>query len=418
MGNIWKAQGGMADMTKTEQGNWGDLAPPQRILMGPGPSNVDPRVLRAMGHQPIGHLDPDFLAIMDEVRQGLRRLFCTQNGLTFPVPGTGSAGMEACLANVVEEGDRVLAFVKGYFGDRMAQMASRMGAEVIVVEQEWGKAFDPDEACQAIRHYRPKVVTLVHAETSTGVLQPVVEIARCAREHDALLILDAVTSLGGVPLKVDEWGIDVCYSATQKCIGSPPGLAPVTFSNRAVEMLKARRKPCRSWYFDALLVRSYWGEDRVYHHTAPINMVFALREALRLIEEEGLTNRWERHRVNGLALAKGLEALGLTLLVTEPEYRLPVLTPVLVPEGIDDQRVRLRLLREFNLEIGAGLGPLKGRIWRFGLMGYSSQKRNVFLALAALGEVLREEGFPCDVNEALSAAQEVYHHYAAAVAEA
>ncbi len=397
---------------------WSDLAPPNRILMGPGPSNVDPRVLRAMTHQPIGHLDPDFLSIMDEVREGLRRLFRTQNGLTFPISGTGSAGMEACLANLIEEGDRVLVFVKGYFGDRMAQMAKRLGAEVIVEEQEWGKAFDPDEACRAIRKHRPKVVALVHAETSTGVLQPVLEIAQCAREGEALLILDTVTSLGGVPVLVDEWGVDVSYSATQKCIGAPPGLAPVTFNQRAVAAVKARKQPCRSWYFDALLVHTYWSEDRAYHHTAPINMVYALREAVRLIDEEGLENRWERHRVNGQALATGLEALGLTLLVKEPEYRLPVLTAVLIPEGVDDVKVRLRLLREFCLEIGAGLGPLKGRIWRFGLMGFSSQKRNVFLALAALGTVLREEGISVDVEAALAAAQEVYQRYATVPAEA
>ncbi len=396
---------------------WQDLAPPNRILMGPGPSNVDPRVLRAMVHQPIGHLDPDFLAIMDEVREGLRRLFRTRNGLTFPVSGTGSAGMEACLANLIEDGDKVLVFVKGYFGNRMAQMAERLGAEVVVVEQEWGKAFDPDDACDAIRQHKPKIVALVHAETSTGVLQPVEEIAKCARECDAIVVLDTVTSLGGVPVLIDEWGIDVSHSASQKCIGAPPGLAPVTFNSRAIEVLKSRKRPCRSWYFDALLVQSYWGEDRAYHHTAPINMVFALREALRLIEEEGLENRWERHRINGLALAAGLEAMGLTLLVNEPEHRLPVLTTVLVPEGVDEARVRSRLLNEFHLEIGAGLGPLKGRIWRFGLMGYSSQKRNVFLAISALGSILREKGVPCDVASGLAAAQEVYQNYATVAVE-
>lgn len=385
--------------------------------MGPGPSNVDPRVLRAMVHQPIGHLDPDFLAIMDEVREGLRRLFRTRNGLTFPVSGTGSAGMEACLANLIEDGDKVLVFVKGYFGNRMAQMAERLGAEVVVVEQEWGKAFDPDDACDAIRQHKPKIVALVHAETSTGVLQPVEEIAKCARECDAIVVLDTVTSLGGVPVLIDEWGIDVSHSASQKCIGAPPGLAPVTFNSRAIEVLKSRKRPCRSWYFDALLVQSYWGEDRTYHHTAPINMVFALREALRLIEEEGLENRWERHRINGLALAAGLEAMGLTLLVNEPEHRLPVLTTVLVPEGVDEACVRSRLLNEFHLEIGAGLGPLKGRIWRFGLMGYSSQKRNVFLAISALGSILREEGVPCDVASGLAAAQEVYQNYATVAVE-
>lgn len=410
-------RGVVRKMPRVERKEWSDLAPPNRILMGPGPSNVDPRVLRAMVHQPIGHLDPDFLAIMDEVRDGLRRLFRTHNGLTFPISGTGSAGMEACLANLVESGDRVLVFVKGYFGDRIAQMAKRLGAEVRVVEKEWGKAFEPDEACEAIKKHNPKIVAMVHAETSTGVLQPVEEIARCVREYDAIFMLDTVTSLGGVPVLVDEWMIDVSHSATQKCIGAPPGLAPVTFNDRAIKVLKARKQPCPSWYFDALLVKTYWSEDRAYHHTAPINMVFALREALRLIEEEGLENRWERHRINGLALSKGLEAMGLTLFVSEPEYRLPVLTTVLVPEGVDDVRVRMRLLNEFHLEIGAGLGLLKGRIWRFGLMGYSSQKRNVFLAISALGAILRDEGFPCDVESGLAVAEEVYQSHASVVVE-
>ncbi|MCS7263247.1 MAG: alanine--glyoxylate aminotransferase family protein [Armatimonadetes bacterium] len=404
----------MADLM---QKVWQDLAPPNRILMGPGPSNVDPRVLRVMTHQPVGHLDPEFLNVMDEVREGLRRLFRTGNGLTFPISGTGSAGMEASLANLIEDGDKVLVFVKGYFGDRIAQMAKRLGAEVVVVEQEWGKAFDPDDACEAIRQHKPKVVAIVHAETSTGVLQPVEEIARCVREVDAILVLDTVTSLGGVPVLVDDWCIDVSYSATQKCVGAPPGLAPVTFNSRAVKFLQMRKSPCKSWYFDALLVKTYWGEDRAYHHTAPINMVFALREALRLIEEEGLENRWERHRVNGQALAAGLEGMGMTLLVSEPEQRLPVLTTVLVPEGVDEAHVRLRLLNEFHLEIGAGLGPLKGKVWRFGLMGYSCQKRNVFLALSALGAILREEGFLCDVESGIAAAQEVYQNFSTVAVE-
>lgn len=390
------------------QQTWRDLAPPNRILMGPGPSNVDARVLRAMTHQPIGHLDPAFLEIMDEVREGLRNLFRTRNGLTFPISGTGSAGMEACLANLIEVGDKVLICINGFFGERMAQMAQRLGAEFVTIEQEWGTAFNLETVSQAVKQHRPKLVCLVHAETSTGVLQPVEEIARCVREHDALLLLDTVTSLGGVPVLIDEWGIDASYSATQKCIGAPPGLAPVTFNDRAIDALKRRKRPPVSWYFDALLVRSYWSDDRTYHHTAPINMVFALREALRLIDEEGLEARWERHRVNGLALAAGLEAMGLRLLVTEPTHRLPVLTTAIVPDGVDEAKVRARLLNEFHLEIGAGLGPLKGRIWRFGLMGCSSQKRHVLLALAALGTVLRDEGVACDVAASLAAAQEVY----------
>ncbi len=394
------------------QRTWRDLAPPNRILMGPGPSNVDARVLRAMTHQPIGHLDPAFLVIMDEVREGLRNLFRTANNLTFPISGTGSAGMEACLANLIESGDKVLVLVNGFFGDRMVQMAERLGADVVTVKQEWGTAFDLETVRRAVKKNRPKLVCLVHAETSTGVLQPVEEIARCVREHDALLLLDTVTSLGGVPVLIDQWGIDASYSATQKCVGAPPGLAPVTFNNRAVNALKRRQHLPVSWYFDALLVRGYWGDERAYHHTAPINMVFALREALRLIDEEGLEKRWERHRVNGLALAAGLEAMGLRLLVTEPTHRLPVLTTAVVPDGVDEALFRGRLLNEFHLEIGAGLGPLKGRVWRFGLMGSSSQKRHVLLALAALGTVLRDEGVACDVAAGLAAAQEVYQHHA------
>jgi alanine-glyoxylate transaminase/serine-glyoxylate transaminase/serine-pyruvate transaminase len=402
--------GTMSEPTVLER--WQDLAPPARILMGAGPSNVDPRVLRAMTHQPIGHLDPAFVAIMDEVKEGLRRLFQTRNGLTFPISGTGSAGMEACLANLIEPSDRVLVLLNGFFGDRMAQMAHRLGGEVFVVEQEWGTAFDPDTVRKSLLRHRPKLVCLVHAETSTGVLQPVADIARLVREQDALLVLDTVTSLGGVPVLVDEWGVDVAYSATQKCLGAPPGLAPVTFNERAIVALKARQRPCVSWYLDALLVHSYWGDDRAYHHTAPINMVFALREALRLIDEEGLEARWARHQVNGMAMMAGLQALGLTLLVREPSHRLPVLITVLVPDGIDEAKVRARLLHEFHLEISAGLGPLKGRIFRFGLMGYSSQKRHVLLALTALGMILQEEGFACDLDAAIAAAQAVYRQHA------
>lgn len=403
------------DVTMSEPtvlNRWQDLAPPARILMGAGPSNVDPRVLRATVHQPIGHLDPAFLAIMDEVKEGLRRLFRTTNGLTFPVSGTGSAGMEASLANLIEPGDHVLIFLNGFFSERMAQMARRLGGEVFVVEREWGTAFEPEEVRQALIRYRPKVVCLVHAETSTGVLQPVADIAPLVREHEALLVLDTVTSLGGVPVLVDGWGVDVAYSATQKCVGAPPGLAPITFNERAIAALKSRQYPCVSWYLDALLVQSYWGEDRVYHHTAPINMIFALREALRLIDEEGLEARWTRHQINGEAMMAGLQALGLTLLVSEPSHRLPVLITVLVPDGVDEGKVRARLLHEFHLEISAGLGPLKGRIWRFGLMGYSSQKRHVLLALTALGMILQEEGFACDLDAAIAAAQAVYQRHA------
>ncbi|MCS7223863.1 MAG: alanine--glyoxylate aminotransferase family protein [Armatimonadetes bacterium] len=395
-------------MTQEEDIKWQDLAPPERILMGPGPSNVDPRVLRALIHQPIGHLDPEFLTVMDEVRSALRRLFRTQNELTFPVSGTGSGGMESCLANLIEPGDKVLVFVIGFFGDRIAQMAKRLGADLVVYEKPWGQAVNSEEVRSQIQKHMPKIIALVHGETSTGVLQPLEGIGALAREYDSLLLVDTVATLGGVPFGADELLVDATFSATQKCLSAPPGLAPVTYGERAIAKLKARRQPPVSWYFDALLLRSYWGEDRAYHHTAPINMVFALREALRLIEEEGLENRWARHRVNSEALSAGLQALGLQFLVTEPEHRLPVLTSIIPPASVDEGKVRKRLLTEFHLEIGAGLGPYKGRLWRFGLMGHSSQKRNVLLALSALATVLRSEGFACSADDALSAAESVY----------
>ncbi len=397
-------------MGEREAIRWTDLAPPQRILMGPGPANVDPRVLRAMVHQPIGHLDPEFLKIMDEVRSALRRLFDTDNELTFPVSGTGSAGMESCLANLVEPGDRVLVFIIGYFADRIAQIAGRLGADLVVVEKEWGQAVFPDEVRSHLQQHRPKVVALVHGETSTGVLQPLDEIGPMAREQNCLFLVDTVATLGGVPFSTGQLMVDVAFSASQKCLGAPPGLAPVTYGDRAVARLKERKPPV-SWYFDALLLRSYWGADRAYHHTAPIPMVFALREALRLIEEEGLENRWKRHLVNGQALIAGLEALGLKFLVREPAYRLPVVTAVVPPETVDEGRIRRRLLTEYNIEIGAGLGPYKGRLWRFGLMAHSSQKRNVLLALTALGNILKSEGFSCSVDEAVSAAEAVYREH-------
>ncbi|HID06203.1 MAG TPA: alanine--glyoxylate aminotransferase family protein, partial [Armatimonadetes bacterium] len=374
--------------------------PPHRILLGAGPSNVPPRVLEVLAHPPVGHLDPAFLRVMGEVRQLLRIAFQTDNEVTFPLSGTGSAGMEACLVNAVEPGDKVLVFVKGYFGERICEMVQRLGGELIRIEQEWGRGFDQGEMREAIRHHHPKVVAVVHAETSTGVLQPLDQIADAVREVDALLIVDCVTSLGGVPIFVDKWCWDIAYSGTQKCIGCPPGLAPVTFSKRAIERIKHRKHQPSSWYYDALLVSTYWVEDRAYHHTAPINMVYGLREALRLLLDEGLEARWERHRRNAEALVEGLQALGLRLLVP-PEFRLPCLTAVIVPDGVDEASVRSYLMNEYNLEIGAGLGALKGRIWRIGLMGYSSQKRNVLLVLSALGAALQRQGFPADTSAAI-----------------
>ncbi len=361
-----------------------DLNPSPRVLLGPGPSMVHPRVLRAMAAPVIGHLDPEFLTLMNEVQELLRYVFQTENRLTIPVSGTGSAGMEAALANLIEPGDPVLIAINGYFGQRMAEMARRYGAEVDVVERPWGEIFDPDELEQALQRRRYKLLALVHAETSTGALQGHIrEIVEAAHRHGALVVLDTVTSLGGLPVEVDAWGVDVAYSGTQKCLSVPPGLAPITFSERAVQVLRTRRTPVISWYLDMRLIEQYWGDERTYHHTAPISMVYALREGLRLVAEEGLEARFARHRENARLLWQGLAELGLEPMVPEA-YRLPTLTTVRVPEGVDEAAVRRCLLNTYNIEIAGGLGALKGRIWRIGLMGYSSRKENVLLLLAAL----------------------------------
>ncbi len=361
-----------------------DLHVSPRILLGPGPSMVHPRVLRAMATPLVGHLDPEFLDIMKEIQDLLRYVFRTQNELTIPVSGTGSAGMEAALCNFIEPGDAVLIAVNGYFGLRLADMASRYGAEVDTIERPWGEVFSPDEIERALRKRRYKLLALVHAETSTGALQPDIgAIADAAHKHGALLVLDTVTSLGGVPVEIDAWDVDVAYSGTQKCLSVPPGLAPLTVSERAREVLRRRKTPMANWYLDLTLVEKYWGDERTYHHTAPISMLYALREGLRLVAEEGLENRWARHRENAQILWEGLEALGLRLLLPEA-YRLPTLTTPRVPEGVDEAAVRRRLLQTFNIEIAGGFGPLKGKIWRIGLMGFSSRRENVLLLLAAL----------------------------------
>lgn len=370
------------------QETYADLNPHPRILLGPGPSMVHPRVLRAMATPLVGHLDPDFLHIMREVQDLLRYVFRTKNELTIPVSGTGSAGMEAALCNFIEPGDAVLIAVNGYFGLRLADMAARYGAEVHTVERPWGEVFDPAEIEAALQKRRYKLLALVHAETSTGALQPHIEaIAAAAHRHGALLVLDTVTSLGGVPVEVDAWGVDVAYSGTQKCLSVPPGLAPLTVSERARQVLHQRKTPVANWYLDLSLVEKYWGDERTYHHTAPISMIYALREGLRLVAEEGLENRWARHREHAHLLWQGLQALGLQLLVPEA-YRLPTLTTPLVPAGVDEAEVRRRLLHEYNIEIAAGFGPLKGKIWRIGLMGFSSRRENITLLLAALREIL------------------------------
>lgn len=358
-----------------------------RVLMGPGPEMVHPRVTAAMGAPLLGHLDPEFLEIMDRTSRLLRYVFETENRITLPVSGTGSAAMEASIAAMVEPGDPVLVCVNGYFGLRIAEMARRQGGDVATIERRWGEVFPADEVRDALRARPARVVAIVHAETSTGALQPLDEIVRVVHDAGALLIVDAVTSLGGVPVRVDEVGIDVCYSGSQKCLGCPPGLGPVTLGPAAEEKLAGRRTPVRGWYLDLSLLSHYWGPDRTYHHTAPISLNFALYEALRMVAEETLEARWARHRRNAELLWDGLQELGLELHVAAAN-RLPSLTSVVIPAGVDDADIRRRLLVEYGIEIGGGLGELKGRVWRVGLMGHSSRAENVLLLLAALRRLL------------------------------
>lgn len=382
------------------------LDPPRRMLLGPGPSDVPPRVLEALARPTIGHLDPEFLALMDRTRRMLREVFGTANELTLAVSGTGSAGMEACVVNLIEPGDEMLVCVAGVFGGRMRDVAGRCGAEVHAVEVAWGETVEPAAVAAALAaHPRTKVVGIVHAETSTGAHQPLEEISQIVHDAGALFLVDAVTSLGGLELRVDEWRIDACYSGTQKCLSCPPGLAPVSFSPAAVEVIDGRRTKVRSWYLDMSMIGRYWGAERVYHHTAPINMSYALYEALRIVLEEGLEARLARHRVNHLALRAGLEAMGLEYV---PRRSLATLNAVHVPAGVDEARVRRRLLDEYGIEIGAGLGPFAGKAWRVGLMGESSRRRNVVLLLAALQSLLADEGLETESPAALEIASAVY----------
>jgi alanine-glyoxylate transaminase/serine-glyoxylate transaminase/serine-pyruvate transaminase len=375
---------------------------PERILLGPGPSTVPARVLSALAAPTLGHLDPVYLAIMDETRGLLKQVFRTENQLTLAVPGTGSAGMEACVANLTEPGDDAIVCVAGAFGARMAEMAERQGAFVHPVTADWGRTIDPEAVAKAlVARPKTKWVGIVHAETSTGAHQPLEEISRIVHDAGALLLVDAVTSLGGHALAVDAWRIDACYSGTQKCLSCPPGLAPVTFSAAALEAIDRRKSKCRSWYLDMSLIRNYWSADRVYHHTAPVNMTYALREALLAVLEEGLDARVARHWTNHLALRAGLEAMGLAYI---PQASLASLNAVRVPDGVDDARARKRLLDEFGIEIGGGLGPFKGKAWRIGLMGDSSTRRNVTLLLGALETILRDAGRTLQPGAALAAA--------------
>jgi alanine-glyoxylate transaminase/serine-glyoxylate transaminase/serine-pyruvate transaminase len=365
---------------------------PRRLLLGPGPSNVHPRVLQAMAQPLVGHLDPIFLAILDEVQQRLRGLFGTGNAMTLPLSATGSAGMEACFANLLEPGDEVVIGVAGVFGARMADVASRIGARVTQVETEPGTVLDGDAMTETIARVRPAVVAFVHAETSTGVLQPVEKIATAAREAGALVVLDCVTSLGGIPISLDEWGIDAAYSATQKCLSCPPGLAPVSFSARAVERANTRRTPVQSWYLDVNLLAGYFGQERVYHHTAPISAVFGLAEGLRLIEEEGMETRRARHSESAKVLLEGMAPLGFQPLVNEP-HRLPMLSALRLPAALGkagEAALRRRLLDGYGIEVGAGLGKLAGSIWRIGLMGENARLTNVESLLNALRRELAQ----------------------------
>ncbi len=369
----------------------GQLSPSPRVLLGPGPSDVHPRVLTAMATPLVGHLDPEFLVIMNETQEMLRRVFRTQNQLTFPVSGTGSAGMETCIVNLIEPGDRMVVCVNGVFGQRIKDVAQRAGATVTTIERPWGEVFDPGAIREVLRRVRPKVLGIVHAETSTGAWQPLDGLGQLCHEHDALLLLDTVTSLGGVPVEIDGWDVDAVYSGTQKCLSCPPGLAPVSFSPRAVEVINRRKMKVQSWYLDMTMVQRYWGEERFYHHTAPITMIYALREALRIVLEEGLDARFARHLRNHQALKAGLAALGITYAAAEG-HQLPQLNAVRIPAGTDDLRTRKRLLSEFGIEIGGGLGDFKGKVWRIGLMGHASRPNNVLLLLAALEQCLGTSG--------------------------
>jgi alanine-glyoxylate transaminase / serine-glyoxylate transaminase / serine-pyruvate transaminase len=364
------------------------FTPPQRLLMGPGPSDVAPSVLQAMSNPLLGHLDPVFVKMMDEIKMMLREVFQTKNEMTFPVSGTGSAGMEFCFVNLLEPGDEAVIGMNGVFGNRMVDVAERCGAKVTKVEAPWGRIIEPGQVAEAVRNRRPKVVAVVHAETSTGALTPAEEISKIAHDAGALFVLDTVTSLGGCPVRVDAWQVDAVYSGTQKCLSCPPGLAPVSLSPRALEVATKRKTKVQSWYLDVNLLASYWGQERVYHHTAPISMNYALHEALRLVLEEGLENRWKRHERAHIQLRKGIEARGLRI-ASQEGHQLWQLNAITVPEGVDEANVRKKLLNDFSIEIGAGLGPLKGKIWRVGLMGETAREAKVAGFLDAFAECLK-----------------------------
>ncbi len=416
------------ESSSSEKTNMNDFAPakrinsfhpPQRTLMGPGPTEIHPRVLTTMSQPAIGYLDPVFVEMMEELKALLRYVYQTKNPLTFPVSGPGSVGMEYCFVNMVAPGDKVIVCRNGVFGGRMIENVERCGGVPVVVEDAWGDPIDPDKLEDALKQNPDaRIVAFVHAETSTGVQSDAKTLAAIAHRHDCLTIVDTVTSLGGTPVLVDEWELDAVYSASQKCLSCTPGLSPVSFSERVVNYVKSRNDKIHSWFMDMNLLLGYWGaSNRTYHHTAPTNALFALHEALLLIREEGLDNCWARHHRHHVALKAGLEAMGLSYLVKE-QYQLPQMNAVRCPQGVDEAQVRKTLLSEFDLEIGAGLGPLAGKIWRIGIMGYSCRPDNVMLFLAALGSVLSSMGLPVQVGDAEAGAHQAYASMHAAAAQA
>jgi len=386
---------------------------PQRVLLGAGPSSVHPRVLQAMTLPVVGHLDPAFFEVMDDVCSMLREVYHTSNFMTVPISSTGTGAMETACVNIIERGDVMVVCRNGYFGVRLADIAERCGAEVHYVDSPWGKPVDPDDLAKELaKHTNVKAVGIVHAETSTGVLTPLEDIIDLVHKHDAIAIVDAVTSLGGHEVRMDDWGIDVCYSATQKCLGAPPGLAPISLGPRAMEVINNRKTRVESFYFSLQELETYWSERRAYHHTAPISMTYALREALIMMMEEGLENRLNRHARVAAALRAGLEAMGLGLL-GDPEYRLNPLTAAVVPDGIDDGVVRGKLLNDYSIEISGGLGELRGKVWRIGLMGDSARETNVFALLSALEIILSGQGYEVAYGASLAAAQKTLSGFAA-----
>ena len=403
-------------MTDRGKELFGELLPPQRLMMTPGPSCVDPRVYRAMAAPIVGHMDPWFTQMMEDVQEMLRRVFQTQNRITFPISASGSGGIEAAVMNALDAGDECIVCINGAFSERMAIIADRIPAKVIRAEVPYGHTVDPQDILRLGKGKKIKFVGLAHGETSSGVVQRIEDYRKVADELGALLVVDAVATLAGVPLNVAKQGIDICFSGSQKAISAPPGMAPITVNTRVEEAMHARREPVRSWYFDLTSVMNYWGKERLYHHTPPITLIYAMREALRAVLEEGLEARWERHARNQQALIAGVEAMGLTLFVKKAADRLVTVTAINIPEGIEDGKVRGQLLNEFNIEIAGGLGPIKGRIWRVGLMGYSCQETNVLLFLAAFEKTLTDQGFRLPAGAGVAAALQSYQHSSQPVA--